>query len=342
MVEPLLEANDLKTYFFTEEGVVKAVDGITFDVRPGEILGLVGESGCGKTVSALSILRLIPIPPGKIVSGSVLFEGEDLVSMNEGDLRHVRGNQIAMIFQEPMTSLNPVLTIGRQLTETLELHLKMNRSSATQRAIELLEMVGIPEARSRINDYPHQFSGGMRQRVMIAMALSCNPKLLLADEPTTALDVTIQAQILELLTRLTRELGTAVIIITHNLGVVARYADRVNVMYAGKIVESASAEDLYHRPRHPYTLGLLKSVPRLDEVRKEKLDPIEGVPPDLARIPPGCSFRPRCRFSVDRCAEEVPPLLPVGNNHTSACWEWERVAQAQPSRSPTPAEKERA
>ncbi len=342
MVEPLLEANDLKTYFFTEEGVVKAVDGITFDVRPGEILGLVGESGCGKTVSALSILRLIPIPPGKIVSGSVLFEGEDLVSMNEGELRHVRGNQIAMIFQQPMTSLNPVLTIGRQLTETLELHLKMNRSSATQRAIELLEMVGIPEARSRINEYPHQFSGGMRQRVMIAMALSCNPKLLLADEPTTALDVTMQAQILELLTRLTRELGTAVIIITHNLGVVARYADRVNVMYAGKIVESASAEDLYHRPRHPYTLGLLKSVPRLDEVRKEKLDPIEGVPPDLARIPPGCSFRPRCRFSVDRCAEEIPPLLPVGNNHTSACWEWERVAQAQPGRSPTPAEKERA
>ncbi len=332
MAEALLRVDDLKTYFYTEEGVVKAVDGVTFDVAPGEILGLVGESGCGKTVSALSVLRLIPIPPGKIVSGSVLFEGKDLVRMDEDGIRHVRGNDIAMIFQEPMTSLNPVLTIGRQLTETLELHLKMDRGKATQRAVELLEMVGIPEGRSRINDYPHQFSGGMRQRVMIAMALSCNPKLLLADEPTTALDVTIQAQILELLTRLTRELGTAVIIITHNLGVVARYADRVNVMYAGKIVEAASAEALYHRPRHAYTLGLLRSVPRLDQARKEKLDPIEGVPPDLVRVPPGCSFRPRCRFAVDRCAEETPPLLAIEDGRTSACWEWERVAQATKSR----------
>ena len=335
MAEPLLLVEDLKTYFYTEEGVVKAVDGVGFDVEEGEILGLVGESGCGKTVTALSILRLIPVPPGKIVSGSVQFQGEDLLRMDEDEIRHVRGNKIAMIFQEPMTSLNPVLTIGRQLTETLELHLKMDGGAATQRAVELLEMVGIPEARSRINDYPHQFSGGMRQRVMIAMALSCNPKLLLADEPTTALDVTIQAQILELLTRLTRELGTSVIIITHNLGVVARYADRVNVMYAGKIVETASAADLYSQPRHPYTLGLLKSVPRLDQARKEKLDPIEGMPPDLVRMPPGCSFRPRCRFVVDRCAEEVPPLLPVGNNHSSACWEWERVAQA--AKSPAPA-----
>ena len=331
MAEPLLRVDDLKTYFYTEEGVVKAVDGVSFDVRPGEILGLVGESGCGKTVTALSILRLIPIPPGKIVAGSALFDGKDLVRMNQDEIRHVRGNEIAMIFQEPMTSLNPVLTIGRQLTEALELHLKMDRGAATQRAVELLEMVGIPEARSRINDYPHQFSGGMRQRVMIAMALSCNPKLLLADEPTTALDVTIQAQILELLTRLTRELGTAVIIITHNLGVIARYADRVNVMYAGKIIEAASAEDLYHRPRHAYTLGLLRSVPRLDQARKEKLDPIEGMPPDLVRVPPGCSFRPRCRFAVDRCGEEVPPLLPVENNRTSACWEWERVARATKS-----------
>ncbi|MCH7836745.1 MAG: ABC transporter ATP-binding protein [Chloroflexi bacterium] len=331
MAEPLLQVEELRTYFYTEEGVVKAVDGVTFHIEPGEILGLVGESGCGKTVSALSILRLIPIPPGKIVSGSVQFEGEDLISMSETHIRHIRGNKIAMIFQEPMTSLNPVLTIGRQLTETLELHLKMDRASAIQRAIELLEMVGIPEARTRINDYPHQFSGGMRQRVMIAMALSCNPKLLLADEPTTALDVTIQAQILELLTRLTRELGTSVIIITHNLGVVARYADRVNVMYAGKIIESATAEDLYHQPRHPYTLGLLRSVPRLDQARKEKLEPIEGMPPDLARIPPGCSFRARCRFAVDRCAEDVPPLLPVGNGHHSACWEWERVAKATKS-----------
>ncbi len=335
MAEPLLRVDDLKTYFYTEEGVVKAVDGVTFHVEQGEILGLVGESGCGKTVSALSILRLIPIPPGKIVSGSVHFEGKDLTRMSESEIRHIRGNAIAMIFQEPMTSLNPVLTIGRQLTETLELHLKMDRRSATQRAVELLETVGISDARSRINDYPHQFSGGMRQRVMIAMALSCNPKLLLADEPTTALDVTIQAQILELLTRLTRELGTSVIIITHNLGVVARYADRVNVMYAGKIVESATARELYGQPRHPYTLGLLKSVPRLDQVRKEKLEPIEGMPPDMVRIPEGCSFRPRCRFSVDRCAVEVPPLLPVDNEHHSACWEWERVAQA--AKSPTPA-----
>ena len=335
MAESLLRVDDLKTYFYTEEGVVKAVDGVAFDIEPGEILGLVGESGCGKTVSALSILRLIPMPPGRIVGGSVHFEGEDLIKMDEDEIRHIRGNKIAMIFQEPMTSLNPVLTIGRQLTETLELHLKMDRSAATQRAVELLEMVGIPEARSRTNDYPHQFSGGMRQRVMIAMALSCNPKLLLADEPTTALDVTIQAQILELLTRLTRELGTAVIIITHNLGVVARYADRVNVMYAGKIVEAATALDLYHEPRHPYTLGLLKSVPRLDQARKEKLDPIEGMPPDLVRVPPGCSFRPRCRFAVERCAEEVPPLLPVGPNHHSACWEWERVAQS--TKAPAPA-----
>jgi oligopeptide/dipeptide ABC transporter ATP-binding protein len=331
LAEPLLRVDDLKTYFYTEEGVVKAVDGVTFNVAPGEILGLVGESGCGKTVSALSVLRLIPIPPGKIVSGSVLFEGKDLVKMDEDGIRHVRGNDIAMIFQEPMTSLNPVLTIGRQLTETLELHLKMDRGGATQRAVELLEMVGIPQGRSRINDYPHQFSGGMRQRVMIAMALSCNPKLLLADEPTTALDVTIQAQILELLTRLTRELGTAVIIITHNLGVVARYADRVNVMYAGKIVEAASAEALYHRPRHAYTLGLLRSVPRLDQARKEKLDPIDGIPPDLVRVPPGCSFRPRCRFAVDRCGEDTPPLLPVEDGRTSACWEWERVAGATKS-----------
>jgi oligopeptide/dipeptide ABC transporter ATP-binding protein len=325
LAESLLRVDDLKTYFYTEEGVVKAVDGVTFDIEPGEILGLVGESGCGKTVSALSILRLIPMPPGRIVGGSVHFEGEDLAKLDEDEIRHIRGNKIAMIFQEPMTSLNPVLTIGRQLTETLELHLKMDRSAATQRAVELLEMVGIPEARSRIGDYPHQFSGGMRQRVMIAMALSCNPKLLLADEPTTALDVTIQAQILELLTRLTRELGTAVIIITHNLGVVARYADRVNVMYAGRIIETASAAELYGNPRHPYTHGLLRSVPRLDQAQKAKLEPIEGMPPDLVHMDSGCPFRPRCRFAVDRCKTENPPLITVGDSHSAACFEWERV-----------------
>jgi oligopeptide/dipeptide ABC transporter ATP-binding protein len=325
LAEPLLQVKNLKTQFFTEEGVVNAVNDVSYDIMPGEILGLVGESGCGKTVSALSILRLIPMPPGKIVAGEIFFEGEDILKMDEEEIRHIRGNKIGMIFQEPMTSLNPVLTIGRQLTETLELHLKMDKQAATQRAIELLEMVGIPEAKQRINDYPHQFSGGMRQRVMIAMALSCNPKLLLADEPTTALDVTIQAQILELLTRLTRELGTAVIIITHNMGVVARYADRVNVMYAGRVIESAAAPELYGNPRHPYTLGLMKSVPRLDQVRRERLDPIEGMPPDLIHQDAGCPFRPRCRFAVDRCKESNPPLVSVGEMHMAACFEWERV-----------------
>jgi len=316
----LLQVRDLKTQFFTEEGIVHAVDGVSYDVQEGETLGLVGESGCGKSVSALSILRLIPNPPGKIVGGEIIFEGEDLLKMDEDDIRHVRGNRIAMVFQEPMTSLNPVLTIGRQLTEALELHLKMDRSSATKRAAELLDMVGIPAAATRLNDYPHQFSGGMRQRVMIAMALSCNPRLLLADEPTTALDVTIQAQILEIMARLSRELGTAVVIITHNLGVVARYADRVNVMYAGKVVETASARELYGNPRHPYTIGLLKSVPRLDQGRKDRLVPIEGVPPDLVHRPPGCSFAPRCAYKIDKCTQEEPMLMSAGEKHFSACW----------------------
>src|SRR5438874_1470648 len=304
----LLEIRDLKTQFFTEDGIVHAVDGVSYDVEEGETLGLVGESGCGKSVTALSILRLIPNPPGKIVAGEIIFEGEDLLKLDEDEIRQVRGNRIAMVFQEPMTSLNPVLTIGRQLTEALELHLKMDHAAASKRATELLEMVGIPEARNRLSDYPHQFSGGMRQRVMIAMALSCNPKLLLADEPTTALDVTIQAQILEIMARLSRELGTAVVIITHNLGVVARYADRVNVMYAGKIIETSTAENVYADPRHPYTLGLLNSVPRLDQAQGEKLVPIEGLPPDLGRLPPGCSFYPRCVFRTDKCKEEYPPL----------------------------------
>ena len=326
---PLLQIKDLRTSFFTDDGVVRAVDGVTYDVEAGETLGLVGESGCGKSVSALSILRLIPSPPGKIVGGEVIFEGEDLLKVDENEIRHIRGNQIAMVFQEPMTSLNPVLTIGRQLTEALELHLKMDSSAATQRAIQLLEMVGISDAESRIGDYPHQFSGGMRQRVMIAMALSCNPKLLLADEPTTALDVTIQAQVLEILARLSRELGTAIVIITHNLGVVARYADRVNVMYAGRIVETAAAGTLYKDPRHPYTVGLLKSVPRLDQTRKTKLEVIEGVPPDLINIPKGCSFYPRCTFRTDHCKEEVPQLMQVGEKHLAACWEWQAVAEAQ-------------
>ena len=323
----LLRIKDLRTNFFTEEGVVKAVDGVTYDVDEGEILGLVGESGCGKSVSALSILRLIPNPPGKVVGGEIWFDGQDLLKADEEEIRHIRGNRIAMVFQEPMTSLNPVLTIGRQLTEAIELHLKLDKEGSRKRAVELLEMVGIPEAAARLNDYPHQFSGGMRQRVMIAMALSCNPKLLLADEPTTALDVTIQAQILEIMARLCKELGTAVIIITHNLGVDARYADRINVMYAGKTIETGTAKEIFANPKHPYTLGLLKSVPRLDEARKEKLEPIEGAPPDLVRLPPGCSFYPRCRFHVDKCLEDVPPLMLVGENHFAACWEAERVGK---------------
>jgi oligopeptide/dipeptide ABC transporter ATP-binding protein len=284
----LLQVKDLQTHFFTLEGVVKAVDGVSYDIREGETVALVGESGCGKSVSALSIMRLVPYPPG--------------------------------IFQEPMTSLNPALTIGRQVTETLEAHLDMSPSDALHRAAELLRMVGITEPERRLPQYPHQFSGGMRQRVMIAMALSCNPKLILADEPTTALDVTIQAQILELMKDLSQRLGAAMIIITHNLGVVARYADRVNVMYAGKVVEQGPARDIYHSPRHPYTLGLLRSVPRLDLPRKAKLDPIDGQPPDLANLGLGCSFAPRCRFAIEKCAHEVPPLTPVRTGHLSACW----------------------
>ena len=316
----LLEVRDLKTHFFTPEGVVKAVDGVSYDLQEGETLGLVGESGCGKSVSALSIMRLIADPPGKTVGGEIMFDGQDLLTLRDGDMRRVRGRQISMVFQEPMTSLNPVLTIERQLTESLQLHLGMKMAEARQEAIRRLEQVGIPDPERRIRQYPHQFSGGMRQRVMIAMALSCNPKLIIADEPTTALDVTIQAQILELMKNLSKEFGVSLIIITHNLGVVARYADRVNIMYAGKIIERGSAHEIYRNPRHPYTLGLLNSVPRLDLPRKEKLDPIEGQPPDLTNLPQGCSFRARCRYAIDRCAEEIPPLHSVGDGHLSACF----------------------
>ena len=326
----LLELKDLATHFFTPEGVVMAVDRISYEVGEGEIIGVVGESGCGKSVSALSIMRLVANPPGRIVDGQVLFEGQDLLKLNDSEMRHIRGNRIAMVFQEPMTSLNPVLTIGRQLTETLELHQQMGRSQARERAAELLETVGIPDAEQHLKDYPHQFSGGMRQRVMIAMALSCNPKLIIADEPTTALDVTIQAQILELMQRLSQEFGTAMIIITHNLGVVARYASRVVVMYAGKVIESGSAQDIYHNPKHPYTLALLRSVPRLDETRRAKLDAIAGLPPDLINLPDGCSFAPRCRFVYDKCTEEAPALMRTSEGHEAACWrsdELEELAQ---------------
>jgi oligopeptide transport system ATP-binding protein len=318
--KPLLEVRNLKTWFYTPDGIVKAVNGVSYTLNEGEALGLVGESGCGKSVSALSLMRLIPTPPGRIVEGEVIFDGKDLLKLNDEGIRRIRGNDIAMIFQDPMTSLNPVLTIGRQIGEALELHKGMSRSDARKRTIELLELVGIPSARSRHDDYPHQFSGGMRQRVMIAMALSCDPKLLIADEPTTALDVTIQAQILELIKRLRQELGMAVILITHDLGVVAGVADKINVMYAGYIVESAPADELFANPRMPYTLGLLRSIPRIDEPRKEKLIPIEGLPPDLIDAPQGCPFVPRCTYKIDRCVEENPSLEPVKQGHNIACW----------------------
>jgi len=294
-------------------------------VDEGETLGIVGESGCGKSVSVLSVMRLIPQPPGKIESGEVLFDGRDLMKVDEDEIRQVRGNRIAMIFQDPMTSLNPVLTIERQVSEALELHLGMDRDTARKRTIELLQMVGIPEAATRVDDYPHQFSGGMRQRVMIAMALSCNPQLLIADEPTTALDVTIQAQIIDLVKRLKEEIGMAVIWITHDLGVVAGLADRVVVMYAGFIIEEARVKDMYGDPHHPYTLGLLRSIPRLDMARKKKLTPIEGLPPDLIGLPPGCPFYERCSYRVDRCLEENPSLEMVAPGHRVACWQWEAV-----------------
>ena len=322
----LLEVENLCTYFFTSTSTVKAVDGISYTVDEGQTVAIVGESGCGKSVSALSVLGLIPEPPGKIVSGSIRFTGTDLLKLSEDEMRRMRGRRFAMIFQEPMTSLNPVLTIGRQVRETLQTHLGVSREQAINRAAELLGMVGIADARRRLIQYPHHLSGGMRQRVMIAQALSCEPELIIADEPTTALDVTIQAQILELMKDLTHRLGVALILITHNLGVVARYADLVNVMYAGKIVEMGTARQIYHNPRHPYTLGLLRSVPRLDQPRGKRLIPILGQPPDLSRLGRGCAYEPRCSFRVNRCAEEVPPLLNTGEEHFSACWQFKELA----------------
>jgi len=321
----LLEVKDLKTHFFTLDGVVKAVDGVSYELNEGETLGLVGESGCGKSVSALSVMRLIPDPPGKIVNGEILLDGEDILKIGMEEMRRVRGAKIAMVFQEPMTSLNPVLTVERQLTETLQLHMGMGKQESQRESVNLLTRVGIPDPESRIKHYPHQFSGGMRQRVMIAMALSCNPRLIIADEPTTALDVTIQAQILDLMKSLTTEFGVALIVITHNLGVVARYADRVNIMYAGKVIERGEAREIYANPRHPYTVGLLRSVPRLDLPRRAKLDPIEGQPPDLINLPQGCAFRERCRWAIDKCATDMPELVEIGDNHLSACFRPEEL-----------------
>lgn len=323
----LLEVRDLRTQFFTQDGVVNAVNGISYTVDEGETIGIVGESGCGKSVGVMSLIRLIPSPPGKIVGGQVLFENRDLLKVSDEEIRSIRGNKIAMIFQDPMTSLNPVLTIGRQIMEALELHLGMDKQQARARAIELLELVGIPSAADRIDNYPHQFSGGMRQRAMIAMGLSCNPQLLIADEPTTALDVTIQAQIIDLVKRLRDEIGMAIIWITHDLGVVAGMADRVIVMYAGYIVEEAPVKELYQNPRHPYTLGLLASLPRLDAERPRKLKSIEGLPPDLIDFPKGCPFYARCNYRIDVCAREMPPLRTVGVGHKAACHVDVTVAQ---------------
>jgi len=316
----LLEVEGLETRFFTQDGVVHAVNGISYYLDEGETLAIVGESGCGKSVGVMSLLRLIPQPPGKITGGEVWFEGKDLLKLTDDEIRQVRGNRIAMIFQDPMTSLNPVLTIGYQISEALILHMGMNKEAARKRSVELLELVGISQAADRLDDYPHQFSGGMRQRVMIAMGLSCNPQLLIADEPTTALDVTIQAQITDLIKRLRDEVGMAIIWITHDLGVVAGLADRVMVMYAGFIVEESVVKDLYADPRHPYTIGLLGSLPRLDEARGHRLTSIEGLPPDLIDLPKGCPFYIRCKYHIERCATENPKLEPVAPGHKIACW----------------------
>lgn len=324
----LLEVKGLETKFFTQEGVVHAVNGLTYKLEEGETLAIVGESGSGKSVGVMTLMRLIPQPPGKITAGEVWFDGRDLTKLSNDEIRQVRGNRIAMIFQDPMTSLNPVLTVGRQITEALELHLGMDKEQSRKRATELLELVGIPSAGSRLDDYPHQFSGGMRQRVMIAMGLSCNPQLLIADEPTTALDVTIQAQIVDLVKELKDKIGMAIIWITHDLGVVAGMADRVMVMYGGRIVEEARVHDLYGKPHHPYTLGLLNSVPRLDAAHQERLIPIDGFPPDLIDPPPGCPFAPRCTFRVDRCDTETPLLEYVTSTRRVACWRWEEVISA--------------
>ncbi|HET7010060.1 MAG TPA: ABC transporter ATP-binding protein [Anaerolineales bacterium] len=315
----VLEVSDLVTQFQTTDGVVHAVNGVSFSLDSGETLGIVGESGCGKTVTVLSMLRLIPEPPGKIARGKAVFLGNDLLAMTPDEIRQVRGAQIGMVFQDPMTSFNPVLTIGRQLTEPLEIHLGMTSEQARDRAAELLEMVGIPQARERLNDYPHQFSGGMRQRVMIAMALSCTPQILIADEPTTALDVTIQAQIVELIKRLRDEIGMAVIWITHDLGIIAGLARRVIVMYGGYIIEHAAVKELYANPLHPYTIGLIGSLPRLDRVR-DRLTSIDGLPPVLYEEAKACPFAPRCPFVLDKCRQENPPLMEVAPRHEIACW----------------------
>ena len=322
---PVLDVKNLTTRFHTQSGVVEAVNGISFSIMEGEIVAVVGESGCGKSVTMRSVMRIIPEPPGKIEAGEVIFDDQDLLKIDEDDMRKIRGKKIAMIFQDPMTSLNPVLTVGLQIAETLQEHMGMNKKEARDRSLELLELVGIPNAEQRLDEYPYQFSGGMRQRAMIAMALSCDPELLIADEPTTALDVTIQAQITDLVNELQQRLGMAVIWITHDLAVVARIAQRVMVMYAGYAVEKAPVKDLYAQPRHPYTMGLLASLPRLDATRNSELTVIPGQPPNQLALPQGCPFAERCTYATDQCLEENPVLEEIAANHWVACWEAENI-----------------
>ncbi len=324
----LLNVKNLKTYFYTDDGVATAVDDVSYDVDKGDTLGLVGESGCGKSVSALSIMRLIPDPPGKIVGGEILFKGKDLLKISEKEMRNIRGNDIGMIFQEPMTSLNPVFTCGNQIEEVLILHQKLTKAEAKEKAIESLNLVGIPAPEQRYNEYPHQLSGGMRQRVMISMALACNPEILIADEPTTALDVTVQAQILELINKLQHELGMGVIIITHDLGVIAEVSKRVAVMYASKIVEYGDVNDIFGNPKHPYTIGLLSSIPNINK-RKSRLSTIDGSVPFPTNFPAGCHFCTRCTFADEKCWNEEPTVVNFSSNHTAACWKLNEVEAKQ-------------
>jgi oligopeptide transport system ATP-binding protein len=332
VAETILEVKDLRTYFYVPEGELRAVDGLSYTVKKGECIAIVGESACGKSVSALSIMRLIPYPPGLIVGGEIVFNGKDILKADQEEMRSIRGNQIAMVFQEPTTSLNPVLTVRQQLSESLILHRHLDKETASQEALNLLKLVGIPNPDTRLSDYPHQFSGGMQQRIMIAMALSCDPDLLIADEPTTAVDVTVQAQLLEVINNLREKFNTAVIIITHNLGIVARYADGVNVMYAGRLVEGGPTEAIYGNPKHPYTVGLISSVPRLDRPRQRGLTVIPGLPPNLTRLPRNiCAFSDRCRYAIPRCRQERPELEEVGPNHIAACFrshEIEKLVEA--------------
>jgi len=327
MNDKLLEIRNLRTYFYVKKGELRAVDGLSYTINKGQFVALVGESACGKSVSALSIMRLIPYPPGVIVGGEIIFDGQDILKLREEEIRSIRGNRIAIVFQEPMTSLNPVLVVGRQIAEALEIHRRLTKQAALDEAVSLLKLVGIPDAERRVSDYPYQFSGGMQQRIMIAMAISCKPALLIADEPTTSVDVTVQAQLIELIDSLRTQFGTSIILITHNLGVVARYADHVNVMYAGRLVESGPTDDIYSKPAHPYTMGLIASVPRLDSRRKQSLRVIPGLPPDLTRLPRNvCAFTPRCRFSLGQCIKARPELEQVSEDHFVACFRHKEIS----------------